>query len=134
MKVHAESHLDHDITPAQLEHLCAHFKDRSAFFIETVELPESLGTVPCALHLDVPEIEVHYAKRGERAWESRLCSRVPRLVREVTVIAGPIDGETDIVIYTIYGGPHAPQEPGDPGCRDVDASKVFWAHAALSAK
>ncbi len=133
MKVHAESHLDHNINPAQLEHLCALFANRNAFFVETVELPEHLGTVPCALQLDVPESEVRYEKRGDRAWTSRLCLREPRNVREVTVVAGPIEGETEIVIYTVYGGSCAPQEPGDPGCRDVEASKLFWARAALSA-
>lgn len=133
MKLHKESHLDHNLSQAQVDHLVARFADRSAFFVETVTLPEELGTVPCALHFDVPESEVRYEKRGGRTWESRLCARAPRQVREVTVVAGPHDGEACIV-FTMYGGPAAPQEPGDPGCRrNGDASLLFWSTAALSA-
>lgn len=137
MKLHKESHLDHGLTPEQVAHVVSLFADRSAFFIETIELPESLGTARCDLYGPlvglpaVPESEVRYEKRGARTWESRLIEcAYPRTSRMVTVIAGPHDGEPCIV-YTMYGGPLAPQEPGDPGCKDVDASREFWSKHAL---
>lgn len=58
-------------------------------------------------------------------------ARAPRQVRTVTVIAGPHDGQP-CVLFTAFGGPLAPQEPGDPGCKDPDASRAFWAEHALS--
>jgi hypothetical protein len=138
MLKHKDSHLDHNLTPAQLDWLFSQFSDRAGFFIETVELPETLGKVPCDLFgplvgdEPIPESEVHYAKRGERAWESRLIEvAYPRNTRKVTVIAGPHDGHA-CVLYTAFGGPAAPQEPGDPGCKDPEASRAFWAQHALA--
>lgn len=137
MKRHAASHFDHGLNDAQVDFLMKRFADRAAFFIETVELPEQLGTVPCGLHgpltggAPVEESEVTYAKRGTRAWPSRLVDRPKQQVRTVTVIAGPHDDEACIV-YTMYGGPCAPQEPDDPGCKDVVASRQFWTVHALT--
>lgn len=131
------SHVDHGLSQAQLDFLLERFADRSAFFIETVELPADLGTVPCGLHgpifgdEPVPDSEVRIEVRGTRAWSSRLCDREPRPVRTVTVICGP-HGDHPCVLYTAFGGPLAPQEPGDPSCKDVDASKAFWSVHALS--
>lgn len=167
MKKHAESHLDHNLTVAQIDHVMQRFADRDAFFIETIELPIELGTVPCGLHgplvgdSPVPEEEVTRVARGTRAWTSRLVDRVPQQVRTITVIAGPHEepcpechGSGEVhgverlwpcqdcrgtkvlkhacILYTCYGGPCAPQEPGDPGCRDVEASTKFWTEHALS--
>lgn len=137
MKIHDDSHLDHHLTTAQLAFALTRFSDRSAFFIETFELPEGLGTVPCGLHgpivgdSPVPDAECALAPRGERAWASRLCDRAPRATRTLTVIAGPHE-ERPCIVYTIFGGPLAPQEPGDPGCKDVPASAAFWRDHALS--
>ncbi len=36
------------------------------------------------------------------------------------------------VLYTAFGGPPTPQEPDDPGCKDVEASRRFWAEHALA--
>lgn len=134
--VHAESHVDHGIGAAQLDWLKERFRDKDGFFIETVELPEALGTVPCGLYGplvgDKPITEdVYEAKRGQREWTSRLIGYPTRPTRKVTVIAGPHDG-LPCVLFTAFGGPLAPQEPGDPGCKDVEASKRFWSEHALS--
>lgn len=105
-------------------------------FVTTIFLPAGLPEVPCDLHVDVPEAEVHYARRGERPWPSRLCHRPPRLVHAVTVVAGfnPDDPEAGIVLYTMYGGEPAPKEPGDPSLREHEraAALGFWRQAALS--
>lgn len=116
---HTESHLDHNLTEAQIAHVMERFADRDAFFIETIELPEDLGTVPCGLFGplvgDEPIVEtgdVLRVKRGTRPWFSRCIARFPRPVRTVTVIAGPHEGH-GCIVYTMFGGPLAPREPGD---------------------
>jgi hypothetical protein len=137
MKLHKDSHVDHGLSQAILDWLLAHFADRTEFTLETVELPADLGTVPCGLHgpimgdEPVGDAEVVLERRGDRSWTSRLCDRPVRQVRTVSVIAGPYDGQP-CVLYTTYGGPVAPQEPGDPDCKDQDASREFWSTHALS--
>ena len=134
---HHDSHVDHHLTADQLGYLLDRFADRDAFFLETIELPEQLGTVPCGLwgpimgDPPVDEVEVCHAQRGTRAWTSRLVDRPPRPTRKVTVIAGPHDGSA-CVLYTAFGGPASPQEPGDPGCKDPGASATFWREHALA--
>lgn len=142
MKLHTDSHLDHGLTEAQRAFLLERYADRSGFFIDTVELPESLGTVPCGLHGpimgDEPLIgernECHWAPRKGREYASRLCNRSPRPVRTVTVIAGP-HGDEACVLYTAFGGPLAPKELNDPTLApDKRAeSEAFWIRHALSA-
>lgn len=138
MKLHADSHIDHGLTANQLAHIVERFADRTEFFKETIELPPELGDAPCDLYgpamgdAPIAESEVHYRKRGaQRTWESRCVHRnSERRTRSVSVIAGPHAGEA-CVLYTAFGGPVAPQEPGDPGCKDADASRAFWAEHAL---
>lgn len=136
MKVAKESHLDHGVSEKQLQYLLQKFSDRKAFFIETVELPEELGMAPCGIYgpimgdEPIPESAVLYEKRGDRPWLSRMIKLPARGVRYITVIAGP-HKEEPCVVYTMYGGKPAPQEPDDPTCRDVEASKKFWAEHAL---
>lgn len=135
MKIVKESHLDHALSQDVIAFITSKFSEKNAFFIETFELPEELGTVPCGLHGplmgDAPVADAQLAKRGERTWDSRLVDRPARQVRTVTVIAGP-HGEEPCVLYTAFGGPLTPQEPGDPGCKDVEKSTAFWAEHALS--
>lgn len=108
----------------------------------------------------IAEAEVTHAPRGSRAWSSRLIDLPARPQHEVTVIAGPheescwhCDGSGSIgdwkaripcgtcdhgkvkhacILYTAFGGPAAPQEPGDPGCKDPEASTTFWRQHALA--
>lgn len=123
MIIHKDSHIDHAITPDQWAYILEQFKDRSAFFIETVELPEGLGHVMNGLYgpscgdAPVPESEVYYARRGDRAWTSRMTRMPARPTRFVRVIAGPHDGHV-CVLFTAYGVaskdmPAAPKEPED---------------------
>lgn len=133
MKMHADTHLDHGLTQQQIDYLFGFFEHRAGFFVQTIILPDALGTVPCALHLDVPESEAHYVHRGERTYESRVCERAPYQTNVVTVVAGPADdNDPTVYLFTAYGGPEAPQEPSDPKCRDVEKSRAFWSKAALS--
>jgi hypothetical protein len=138
MKIVTESHLDHGLSASQIDYIRELFADSQGFSIQTFELPEELGTVPCGLHgpimgdAPVPESEVTYRNRGTRENASRLCQRPARVTRKVTVIMGPHDGET--VLYTAFGGPATPREPGDPTLPEKDRpeSVAFWAEHALS--
>ena len=139
IKIIEESHLDHGLTPDQVQWICDTFADREGFFIESVEMPESLGTVPCGLHgpamgdAPISDDEVTLVKRGEREYTSRIVDRAPRPTSTVTVIAGP-NGEDPCVLYTAFGGPLAPKEPGDESLSDEQRaeSEAFWAEHALS--
>lgn len=171
---HTASHLDHNLSAAQLAFLFERFAERDAFFIETLTFPRELGTVPCGLYgplmgdPPIAESEMTYGVRGTREWSSRILDLPARDQHEVTVIAGPHEetcarcggagswqslaipdpggpayytcsscgGVGKIkhacVLYTAFGGPLAPQEPGDPGCKDVEASRRFWSEHALA--
>jgi len=134
---HRDSHVDHNLTEEQIRYLFDRFADRNAFFLETLELPAQLGNVPCGLwgpimgDPPVNETEVLHERRGARAWTSRVVERPTRPTRTITVIAGPHDNNP-CVLYTAFGGPAAPQEPGDPGCKDPAASAAFWREHALA--
>lgn len=148
MQRHNDSHLDHALTIAQVDYLLERFADRDAFFIETIELPENLGTVPCALYgptmgdvpIELGTLYITYERRGDRSYASRLISLPPRPTRMVTVIAGPHEG-IPCVLFTAFGGPLAPREPGDPTLHamaepektaELEKSEAFWAVHALS--
>lgn len=145
MILHKDSHTDHAITQAQWHHILDVFEGRTGFFIETIALPQGLGFVlnelygPSCGDAPVPEVEVHYARRGDRQWNSRLIKAPKRPTRYVRVIAGPHEekcgacgGAGDgcmpcegwgtikhaCVLFTAYGVsspdmPAAPKEPGD---------------------
>jgi len=134
------SHLDHALTPDQIGFIADRFAAREAFFIETFELPEDLGTVPCGLHGpavgDPPVVlGVTWAFRPGRQYPSRLVERTTRQTRTVTVIGGPHEG-APCILYTAFGGPLAPKEPADPTLSDADREKSveFWQVHALSAE
>ena len=133
-----DSHLDHGLTTAQLRWLLEQFGDRDAEFTETVDLPWELGPIPCALWGpvmgDKPVLTGTIPKRrGGRLWFSRFVARDMRPGQQVTIIAGPHEG-LPCVLYTVFGGPLAPQEPGDPALKPEDrpAAEAFWSEHALS--
>lgn len=172
MKRHAESHLDHSLTAAQIAHIFERFATRDSFFIETIELPAELGMVPCGLYgpmmgdepITALRWDVFDGHRGTRKHLSRLVHAPSRPTRQVTVIAGPHEekcvtchgsghvagghgfgasfpcprdchGGTikhSCILYTAFGGPATPQEPGDQDCKDPEASRAFWAEHALA--
>lgn len=141
MKIVPESHLDHNLTKEQIDFVASfELKPTSEepVVIRTVTLPAEIAPVLCALHgpimgdEPIPEDETRLVNRGKRTWYSRMCEREPRPVNTVTIIAGP-HGDEPCVLYTAYPGPPAPQEPGDPACKDIEASKAFWRQHALGA-
>jgi hypothetical protein len=139
MKILKGSHLDHGLTVKQIAWIQERFLGESTFFIDTVTLPTELGCVPCLLYgpimgdAPIQETQVFYASRGKRPYYSRLVNRVARPSRQVTVIAGP-DGDEPCVLYTAFGGPLAPREPGDRAIKtpeELEESRAFWGQHAL---
>jgi hypothetical protein len=143
LTIHADSHLDHGLTEAHIAFIVERFADKSEFFIETFDLPETLSPLKSALYgplagdAAVVESDVRYAKRGERDGETRLVDLPQRETRTMTVIAGPHGGEP-CILFTSYGGPCAPREPFDPSLagdeKALAESKAFWAEHALAAE
>jgi len=137
MDITAASHLDHNLSPAHVAFIRERFGDRTAFFLETVELPEGLPAVPCNLHGPatgsdpVLEAEVFYEVRGARKGPSRMCARPPIQVRTLTVIGGPHEGRC--ILFTAYGGPCAPREPWDETLDSTGYGEAvdFWGRHAL---
>jgi len=133
-------HKDHGINDDQLDHIRSEIERETSdgFFILQVEIPATLGTVPCGLHgpamedNPIDDSEVTLEARGDREWTDRLCDRPFRRVSYVQVI-GSRHGE-GIVLYTCYGGPLAPQNPEDPTNEDVEGARAFWAVHALSSE
>lgn len=138
------SHTDHNLSAAHLSFLETHFKGRNKFFIETVEIPQTMQAVQCGLYGpdmgDGPIAEEHvtYGIRGNRTCATRFIKNGEmRFTRKITVVAGPAkigDEEYACVLYTAYGGPEAPREPGDPGLNsmeDIKKSRDYWSKHAL---
>ena len=96
----------------------------------------------------IPENQVSYTQRGSgRKWNSRFINKPLRKSNKLTLIAGPVEGHDDIVVYTIHGGPVAAEEIGDLQAKlknsespsekillreRLDESKMFWKKHALS--
>lgn len=142
MKITGRSHTDHGLSEAHLEYIKTRFIDRTGFFIETVELPDSLPEVPSAIYGPVvgdepiSEGEVFYVRRGERPNLSRMIDKPTRPTRKLTVIAGPTE-EEPCVLYTAFGGPLAPKEPGDPSLKEGEEMRkatAFWSQHALASQ
>lgn len=144
-----KSHLDHAMTAAQREFALTAIREGRAtvkvgsvsgetvgFAILAVELPASLGTVPCALlgpetgGAPISDAEAFTATRNGRPNTSRLTRKppVPSSFLTAVIVGGNL--------ATIYGGPLAPQEPGDPylAPEGKAASEDFWSKHALSAE
>ena len=131
-------HADHGITEAQMGHIQTALQGsvEDGFFISRQDIPPALGTVPCGLHgpaMGDPEVsddEAELLTRGDRPYADRMVSRPFRPVGYVQCI-GIREGDT-FTLFTVYGGPLAPQHPEDPTNPDREAAQAFWDVHALS--
>lgn len=112
-----ESHMDHGLGVDHVEWMKRRFAEKTAFFVETVELPVELSSLKSGIYGPLagdPPSAGFYAIRMGRPWPSRLIDKPVRPTRLLTVVAGPGEDESQpCVLYTAYGGPAAPKEPGD---------------------
>ena len=135
------SHLDHGLSDEAIAYILKKYKKCDGFFIESFRLPKKFGMLECDLYGPamgdpaVKESQVKHAARGKRKWTSRLINKPSRKTSMVTVIAGPHEGDP-CVLYTAYGGPSAPREPGDPSVQKdqalLEESEAFWSKHALA--
>ena len=131
-------HADHGITEAQMGHIQEALKTsvEDGFFISRQDIPPELGRVLCGLHgpaMGDPAVTddvVEMLTRGDRPYADRMVYRPFRPVSYVQCI-GIREGDS-FTLFTVYGGPLAPQHPEDPSNQDVEAAKTFWAAHALS--
>ena len=141
MVIHPESHVDHGLTPEHIAHIMERFSDRSEFFIETFDLPDTLPDAPCGLYgpamgdKPIRDGEAMMVQRKGRHGVSRMVPYPTRPTRTLTVIAGPHEADA-CVLYTAHGGPASPREPNDiDPVREPEAiaeSRAFWAQHALA--
>jgi len=146
LNINSLSHLDHNLTLGHVRFILERFGDRSEFFIATVSLPPELTDLPCGLRGPavggdpVPDAHVVMEPRPGRVYPSRIL--LPAFMPEhlwnltsrlLTVIAGPHEGLT-CLLFTAFGGPLAPKEPGDPSLSESEreASVAFWRVHALT--
>ena len=129
-------HADHGISPEQMSFIQSELAEQAdGFFIKQIVLPMELGTVPCGLYgpaMGDPAIadeSVTLEHRGDRPWADKLLVGWSfRPVNYVQCIG--IRSGDDFTLFTVYGGPLAPQNPEDPSCKDPEEAKAFWdAHA-----
>lgn len=140
-----DSHVDHHLPAETLRYVIATVETERAtnlghgLVIHTVTLPEAIAPVPCALvgpatgHKPVTEDRVRHEARPPREYTSRLITHPLVFTREVTVIVGENAGDP-AVLYTAFGGPLAPREPGDPTLPEDSCaeSEAFWKDHALA--
>jgi hypothetical protein len=141
-------HDDHGITDGQMEFIrnavvndeTIEFDEETGFFKKEVKITdENLLPVPCGLYGPamgddpISETRVFFLKRGGRRYTDRVINLPVRPVDYVQVI-GAKDQNGNFTIYTIYGGPEAPQHPADPTCKDKKASAIWWGVHALVAE
>ena len=135
-------HADHGIPHFTVLQIVQALDLPEGFFLRTTELPEGAPDAMNALYgpksgdKAVAESEVFYAQRTPDRPPSRMIALPKRPTRTVTIIgmAEP-DG---VVVYTVYGGPAAEREPGDPTIANdpamLKAAKDFWSKHALAAE
>ena len=133
-------HADHGISTKQMQHIQKVLKARApqGFFIKQVSIPKRLGPVPNALYgpdsgdRPVSEGQVHYMDRAGRGWEDRMIDAPVRPINYVQTI-GIREGDK-FTLFTVYGGPLAPQNPADPNNPDPEGARKWWSEHALSSQ
>jgi hypothetical protein len=135
-------HADHGIGQFVTRLVIESLDLQPGFFLRTTTLPEGAPDALNALYgpasgdSPVDERAVIYRQRSEDRPMSRMIDLPGRPTRIVTVI-GMVEAD-GITVYTIYGGPAAEREPGDPSIAGNDeliaAAKKFWSQHALAAR
>jgi hypothetical protein len=141
MILHKDSHTDHVSNFILGWVLATCERDGlDGFFIKTLVYTGPDPSLTCGLYgpamgdEPVGEDVVTYEKRPGRGHVSRLVPRPRRPTTLLTVIAGPYDGHP-CVLYTAFGGPPTPKEPGDVTIKSEAERKEaeeFWAQHALA--
>jgi hypothetical protein len=131
-------HADHGITEAQMSFIKTELAEQAdGFFIRQITLPMALGTVPCALYGPamgdpaVADCQVTLECRGDRAWADKMLLGWPMRSVDYVQCIGIREGDS-FTLFTVYGGPLAPQNPEDPTNKQPEAAREFWAEHGLA--
>lgn len=141
------SHLDHGISRHVITNLLVELRDEIVpeiaahgiyrrthdrwdfgVIFEEVAL-ESRLYGPAAGDPQITEDQVFYQTRGDRPTPSRLINKPPRPTDLITIIVGMHEGRP--TLFTAFGGPLAPREPGPNSPTDCEEA-VFWRDHALA--
>lgn len=135
-------HADHGIPHFTVLQVIQALDLPEGFFLRTTTLPDGAPYALNSLYgpksgdAPVEESEVIYAQRSPDRPPSRMVARPKRPTRTVTAI-GMVEPD-GVTVYTIYGGPSAEREPGDPTIANdpelIKAAKAFWAKHALASE
>lgn len=134
-------HADHGISESTIEQVLATLKP-GGFFATTTELPSDHVEILSALYGPsagdgvVQECDVEYVRRSPDRPLSRMINAPKRPTRKLTLI-GTVNEAGELTIFTAYGGPLAPREPGDPTLEtesDKAEAHAFWSTHALASK
>lgn len=144
------SHMDHGLSTGHLLLIAEGLKQKEEgkLTILQLDIPKHLPKLPCKLRGPIVGMEpigegvVEWCQRGAREVLSRMVrhdvleSKMaeyynPESVQTsavLTAVIGP-----DGTLFTAYGGPLAPREPGDPSISEEDRleSAKFWSEHAL---
>ena len=137
-------HADHGIKPAQMKHIQKQLEDVApqGLFIKQINIPKRLGPVPSGLYGPamgddpIPRSAVAMRKRGGPSAEFRWLDPVvdwPLRPVSYAQAIGIRDGN-QFTLFTVYGGPLAPQNPADPSNPDPKGAKRWWSQHALSSQ
>lgn len=127
----------HNFNKKILDMIVEKYSDKEEFFIDTFTL---VGvTLLCGLYGPIMGDEpitssaCHMAPRAGREYPSRIVNGPMRPTDQITVIAGPHEGDP-CILYTCFAGPVAPKEPTDPALTDKERAESikFWSEHALS--
>jgi hypothetical protein len=127
-------HDDHGIKDAQLIEIYEQLENKdNGFFIHRFELDNSV--IPMGLYgpdagdPPVTDAEVQMIQRSLDRPADRLIDKPYRPVDFGQAI-GSRDGD-NFTLFTVYGGPLAPQNPLDPNNPDPEGSSLWWSDHAL---
>lgn len=142
MQIKKIYHADHGIPHLVVLQVIKDLRLPEGFFLRTTTLPDGAPDAMNALYgprsgdAPIKESAVFYAKRSEDRPPSRMVDLPKRPTRTVTAI-GMVEAD-GVTVYTIYGGPAAEREPGDPSLTNdpeaAKAARAFWAQHALAAR
>lgn len=130
-------HKDHALTPKHEAAAEAALREGGpGFRIVQVPVEDPLPSAlygPAAGDQPVTDAFAKMQTRGDRPQPSRMVQRPSRPSNTMTVI-GKVNEDGTVEVYTAYGGPLAPREPGDPSLSPEEKaeSEKFWAEHALA--
>jgi len=141
MKINIGTYKDNCVSKHILDWLLESFSSLQETCTKTIELPQHLGEIDCALYGplmgDEPILEenVFYVNRGRRQYKSRMVKLPFRKTKYLTFIVAYNNRQKEFVLVTVFGGKLAAKEPNDLSLKTIEEQQQsidFWSKHALS--